>query len=180
MNEISKYGVLKEKLEGICNENNLTFSIQNKKYPFFMTVKPCSGLDAQMTMLEGDDTGDTGYISPEAIIVFAYKDGDLTYKMAETINISDTLFNKIKNLFKKLYSCWVQYYFRDRTENMECTCDGKTCDTCAGPDPEAHAETADGLYTADGAADADDFDGFYGDDQDTVTDLSQVPANGEE
>ena len=88
MNEISKYVVLKEKLQGICDENNLTFSIQNKKYPFFMTVKPISGLDGQMTMLEEADTGDTGYISPEAIIVFAYKDGDLTYKMADTISIT--------------------------------------------------------------------------------------------
>ncbi len=180
MNEISKYGVLKEKLQGICDENNLTFSIQNKKYPFFMTVKPISGVDGQMSMLEEADTGDTGYISPEAIIVFAYKDGDLTYKMAETINISDTLFNKIKNLFKKLYSCWVQYYFRDRTENMECTCDTPCADCDTTEDAEAPAETADGLYTADGAADADEFADFFGDDHSSVTDLSQVPANSEE
>lgn len=40
MNEISKYGVLKEKLQGICDENNLTFSIHNNKYPFYMTVRP--------------------------------------------------------------------------------------------------------------------------------------------
>ena len=30
MNEIGKYGVYKEKLQGICDENNLTFSIQNR------------------------------------------------------------------------------------------------------------------------------------------------------
>ena len=152
MNEIGKYVVYKEKLQGICDENNLTFSIQNRKYPFFMTVKPISGVDAQMTMLEGEDTGDTGYISPEAIIVFAYKDGELTYKMSETINISDALFNKIKNLFKKLYSCWVQYYFRDRTENVENTCDNTD-------EPTA---TEDAPYTADGAADADEFADFFG------------------
>lgn len=163
MNEISKYVVLKEKLQGICDENNLTFSIQNRKYPFFMTVKPCSGMDAQMTMLEGEDTGDTGYISPEAIIVFAYKDGDLTYKMAETINISDTLFNKIKNLFKKLYTCWVQYYFRDRTENMECTCDSACAECDTTGEPAAPADAVDAPYTADGAADADEFADFYGD-----------------
>lgn len=177
MREIDKYGVYKEKLQGICDENNLTFSIQNKKYPFFMTVKPISGMDAQMTMLENEDTGDTGYISPEAIIVFAYKDGDLTYKMAETINISDALFNKIKNLFKKLHACWMQYYFRDRTENMECTCDGNTCDACADHDPEA---PADAPYTAEGAAEADEFAEFFDDGREPVTDLSQVPAAGDE
>lgn len=168
MKEIEKYGVLKEKLEGLCNEHDLTFSIQNKKYPFFMTIKPCSGVDAQMTMLEGEDTGDIGYISPEAIIIFAYRDGDLTYKMAETINISDTLFNKIKNLFKKLYSCWVQYYFRDRTENEECTCDNPCAECDTNEDP---AEPAAETYTAGGAADADEFADFY-DDPD--------PADGDE
>ena len=118
MNEISKYGVFKEKLQGICDENNLTFAIHNKKYPFFMTVRPLSGMDAQIDMLEEmGDNNDTGYISPEAVIVFAYKDGDLTYKMSETINISDALFNKIKNLFKKMYACYMAYYFRDRTES---------------------------------------------------------------
>ena len=154
MNEINKYGVHKEKLQGICDENNLTFSIQNRKYPFFMTVKPISGVDAQMTMMEGEDTVDTGYISPEAIIVFAYKDGELTYKMSETINISDTLFNKIKNLFKKLYSCWVQYYFRDRTENI---CE----DTCCDADEDL-VPTDNAPYTADGADEPSEFADFFG------------------
>ena len=158
MNEINQYGVYKEKLQGICDENNLTFSIQNKKYPFFMTVKPISGLDAQMTMLENVDTGEAGYISPEAIIVFAYKDGDLTYKMSETINISDALFNKLKNLFKKLHTCWMQYYFRDRTEN--------TCDAA-----EDTAATEEALYTAPGEDDVDEFADFFGEPD---------PADGEE
>lgn len=125
MNEISKYGVYKEKLQGICDENNLTFAIHNKKYPFYMTVRPVSGIEAQMSMLEDmEESSDTGYISPEAVIVFAYKDGDLTYKMSETINISDALFNKIKNLFKKLYACYMAYYFRDRTESSCCNANG--------------------------------------------------------
>ena len=170
MNEISKYGVYKEKLQGICDENNLTFSIQNKKYPFYMTVKPITGVDAQMSMLEDEDTGETGYISPEAIIVFAYKDGDLAYKMAETINISDSLFNKIKNLFKKLYSCWVQYYFRDRTEN---SCGDTPCAECDATD-KTEAENA--TYTADGAEDEDAFGEFFGDEHSLVTDLGQVPT----
>ena len=151
MNELNQYGVYKEKLQGICDENNLTFSIQKNKYPFFMTVKPCSGMDAQMTMLEAEDTGDTGYISPEAIIVFAYKDGELTYKMSETINISDALFNKIKNLFKKLHTCWMQYYFRDRTEHTSCD---NTEDT--------ETPTEDAPYTADGADEEDEFADFFG------------------
>ena len=123
-----------------------------------MTVKPLSGLDAQISMLEGEDTGDTGYISPEAIIVFAYKDGDLIYKMTETINISESLFNKIKNLFKNLYTCWVQYYFRDLTEYASCNNENAEC-----PSEDEPEENADALYTADGAAEADAFADFFGD-----------------
>jgi len=158
MREIEKYNVLKEKLQGICDENNLTFSIQNKKYPFFMTVKSISGVGAQMSMLENEDTGDTGYISPEAIIVFAYKDGDLTYKMAETINISDTLFNKIKNIFKKLHTCWMQYYFRDRTEHTYG--DTESAENTTTAEPEA---TAGETYTAEGMDEPDAFADFFGD-----------------
>lgn len=114
MREIDKYGVLKEKLKGICDEHNLTYSIQNKSYPFLMTIKPLGGVDAQQTMLEGmEESGGSGYISPDASLVFAYEDGDLTYKISETWTISENLFNKLKNIFKKMHALWMQYFFRD-------------------------------------------------------------------
>lgn len=118
MNEIGKYGVLKEKLQGICEENNLTYNIQNKGYPFLLVIKPMGGMDAQQAMIEGmDDPGETGYISPDASLVFAYRDGDLTYKISETFTISDKLFNKIKGLFQKLHAMWMQYFYRDVYEH---------------------------------------------------------------
>lgn len=149
MREIDKYNILKEKLQGICEENNLTYSIQNRKYPFLMTVKPLGGLDNQQTMMEGMDTAEgTGYISPDATLVFAYRDGELSYKISETWTISATLFNKLKNLFVKLCSMWMMYFFRDV---MECggvpSGDTATADqdeencTAEGEDPdEAFAE----------------------------------------
>ena len=160
MNEIGKYGVYKEKLQGICDENDLTFSIHNKKYPFFMTVKAISGLDEQMSMMEeAGESSETGYISPEAVIVFAYKDGDLTYKMSETINISDSLFNKIKNLFKKMYACYMAYYFRDRTENAPVDTD------IEANDPETPAfDTEDGI-----AVEPDEFADFFDSGEDIPT-----------
>lgn len=118
MREIDKYNVLNEKLRGICEENDLTYSIQNKKHPFLMTVKKVGGMDAQQTMMEGmDNPGDTGYISPDATLVFAYRDGVLTYKISETFTISDSLFSKIKNKFKQLHDMWMQYFYRDVLEN---------------------------------------------------------------
>lgn len=168
MNEIGKYGVYKEKLQGICDENDLTFTIHNKKYPFFMTVKALSGMDAQMSMMEdAGDNGETGYISPEAVIVFAYKDGELAYKMSETINISDSLFNKIKNLFKKMYACYMAYFFRDRTENCCGDTESATCDTEDTPvdtETEANDTEEPAFDTEDGiVVEPDEFADFFDD-----------------
>lgn len=167
MNEIGKYGVYKEKLQGICDENDLAFSIHNSKYPFFMTVKPLSGIDAQMSMLEdASENSETGYISPDAVIVFAYKDGDLTYKMSETINISDSLFNKIKNLFKKMYACYMAYYFRDRTEN----CCGDTENAPVDTETGADDTEKPALDTEDGVAvEPDEFADFFDSGEDIPT-----------
>ena len=113
-NEIGKYVEIKNKLEKACNENRLTYTIQNKGYPFLLIIKPLGGMDAQQTMMEGmDDATGTGYISPDASLVFAYRDGNLTYKISETFTISDELFNKIKGMFKKLHEMWMQYFYRD-------------------------------------------------------------------
>lgn len=117
MREIDLYNQQKEKLSGICDENNLTMSIQNK-HPFLLTIKPAGGMDAQQTMMEDMDSGaDTGYISSDASLVFAYRDGVLTYKTSETWTIGDALFNKIKNNFKKLHLYWLMHFFRDYHEN---------------------------------------------------------------
>ena len=117
-NEIGKYTEIKEKLSKTCAENRLTYTIQNKGYPFLLIIKPLGGMDAQQTMMEGMDTpGETGYISPDASLVFAYRDGNLTYKISETFTISDKLFNKIKGLFQKLHDMWLQYFYRDVYEH---------------------------------------------------------------
>ena len=150
MKEIEKYNVLKEKLQGICEENNLTYSIQNRKYPFLMTIKPLGGMDAQQTMMEGmDNAGETGYISPDASLVFAYRDGVLTYKISETFTISDALFTKVKNLFKKLHDLWMMYFFRDA---IECGCDA--------PDENPSAEPVQEETEAEGEGTADEFADF--------------------
>jgi hypothetical protein len=153
MRELDKYNVLKEKLQGICDENNLTYSIQNRTYPFLMTVKPLGGMDAQQTMLEGMDNGETGYISPDASLVFAYRDGVLNYKISETFTISDALFTKIKNLCKKLHDMWMMHFYRDVIE-----CGGAP--SCGTPTPAQDAENCD--------AEDEDTDAAFADFMDTA------------
>lgn len=130
MNEISKYGVYKEKLEGLCDKHDLSCSICNKGCPFTLTIKPQSGMDAQQTMMEGMGDSGTGYINPDASLVFVYKDGELSYKISEAFSINESLFNKIKNLFKNLYSMWMQYFYRDIYE----------CNPSAAPENRPKAE----------------------------------------
>lgn len=114
MSEISKYESYKKKLEGVCEENNLTFRFRHDVYPITLTIRPVTSLEGQMSMLE--DVENNGYTNQNAYIQFVMKDGDVSYITSETFTISDTLFSKIKNLFKKLHYFWVQYFFRDVIE----------------------------------------------------------------
>lgn len=113
MNEITKFGVYKKKLQGVCDENDLVFSFNKDNYPITMTIKPTSGMDGQMSMLEDDHT----YINPDATLVFAYGEDGLTWQTSETFTISETLFNKLKNYFKNMRDCWQRYFFRDLMEH---------------------------------------------------------------
>ena len=110
MNVSGKYEVYLKKLDGICEENGLTYALRTNRYPCTLTIKPLGGMEAQISMLEDDDAN---YISPDASIVFAYIDGELSLKMSETFTISDALLSKIKRLFKNLYAMWVQFFFRE-------------------------------------------------------------------
>ena len=67
-----------------------------------------------MSMLQ--EASEDNYISPGASILFTVKDGNLTYRMSKTFTISDTLFNKIKNIFKNMHYLWLQFFFRDLVE----------------------------------------------------------------
>lgn len=114
MSEISKFETYKKKLQGVCDENDLVFRFRCHQYPITLTIRPVSGFGEQLSMLE---TADENYMSPDASIVFSFADGVITYKMSDRFVISDTLFQKIKNLFKNMHACWVQYFFREVIEN---------------------------------------------------------------
>lgn len=163
MREIDKYGVLKEKLKNLCDEHDLLYDINNKGYPFHMTIRPAGGMDAQQTMMEGmDDSGATGYINPDASLVFVYKDGELSYKISETWTISAALFNKLKNLFMKLREMWQAHFFRDVHE----TSPGAAAKTDSAADA---TETPDSV-TEDG--------GFVTEEADSVTE-AEIPVDEE-
>ena len=131
-------------------ESKLTYSMQLNRYPCTLTIKPVGGMDAQISMLEDDAAN---YISPDASIVLAYIDGDLSIRVSETFTIGDPLLQKIKNLFKNLYTTWTQYFFRDVME--------RGLRPAGAADPQEDSSMA-----AHEAADEADFDEFFEDDPD--------------
>lgn len=111
MSEISKFSAYKKKLEGVCDENNLVFRFRQNEYPISLTILPSNGVEEQMDLLASDT--DKTAISPDARLVFYYKDGDLIYKISEGFVIGDRLFSKLKNLYKNMHFTWLQFFFRD-------------------------------------------------------------------
>ena len=114
MSEISKFSAYKKKLEGVCDENNLVFRFRQNEYPISLAILPNQGVEEQMDLLASDTEKVTS--SPDARLVFYYKDGDLIYRISEGFAIGDALFSKLKNLYKNLYFTWLQYFFRDLVE----------------------------------------------------------------
>lgn len=114
MTEMDKLSVLKKKLRGICDENELIYELKCKKYPISLTIKPAQNMDAQLSMMEAAE--DKGFTSPNARLMFEMKDGDLLYKISEKLAISDALFGKIKNIFKKIAIFYTQAAHRTSVE----------------------------------------------------------------
>lgn len=112
MNEINKYEIYKKKLGGICDEHDLTYSIVLDHYPITLCIRPCDSNTTQLSLIERD----AETINPDAAIMMAFVDGDITYQIDDKFVIGDALFTKIKNLFRNMYFCWLQYFFRDIVE----------------------------------------------------------------
>ena len=115
MSEISMYEAQKKKMEGLCEEHDLTYRFQKDTYPPTFTISPIQGMDAQLSMLENVE--EAGYISPAARMTWIFKDGALETKVTGgTFTISKTLRTKIESVLMKMLTYWMQYFFRDVME----------------------------------------------------------------
>ena len=114
MSEIFKYDAQKKKLDGLCEEHDLTFRLRHDRYPITLTIKPLAGMDQQMDMLADAENKD--YISQDASMVIYSQDGELATKITGTFTISEALRNKFKNIYVKISDYWLQYFFRDIME----------------------------------------------------------------
>ena len=115
MSEKDKFDGQRQKLENLCEENKLTYSLQLETYPVTMTLRPIQGMYEQISMLESAEEGEAR-ISQDAYLSFYSKDGDYGTKTFGTFTISEALQNKFKNIFKKLDCFWKHYFFRECIE----------------------------------------------------------------
>lgn len=116
MSEITKYEAQKKKLDGLCEEHDLTYRVRKDCYPITLTIRPIQGSAEQLSMLAEADGQD--YISPGASMTWNFADGELSAKVeGGTFTIQKTLRTKIENIFLKLISFWQQYFFRYLIEN---------------------------------------------------------------
>lgn len=111
MSESAKYDAQMKKLEGLCEEHDLTFRFNHNSYPITLVIRPAQGMDQQLSMLENADSRD--YISPDASMVIYRKDGELSMKIHGTFTIPESLRSKLKNLYVKISDFWLQYFHRD-------------------------------------------------------------------
>ena len=111
MSEIDKYEAQMKKLDGLCEEHDLSYRFNHNQYPITLTLKPLQGMDEQLSMLEQAET--KNYISPDASMVIYRKDGELAMKINGTFTISEALRSKFKNIYCKLAAFWLQYFHRD-------------------------------------------------------------------
>ena len=116
MSEIEKYKGQKEKLENLCAEHNLTSRLRHDGYPITLTIRPMQGMYEQLSLLERAEDGE-GRISQDAALILFLKDTEVEHQFCGTFTISETLFRKFINIFKKLCSFWMQYYYRETIEN---------------------------------------------------------------
>ena len=114
MSEISKYEAQKKKLDGLCEEHDLTYRFRHDVYPITLTIRPLQGVEEQLSLLAEADEKD--YISPDASMVIYRKDGELAMKINGTFTISEALRSKFKNIYTKMSDFWLQYFFRDLIE----------------------------------------------------------------
>ena len=112
--EISNFKQQREKLAGICEEHKLVYSIKTG-YPITLKIRPNSGMDEQLSMLEA--AGDEDRIPQDAYIVFSFTEDGVKTVTDGRFPISETLFNKIKNIFKKMCEFWTRHFFRFMLEN---------------------------------------------------------------
>lgn len=115
MSEKDKFEAQKKKLDGLCEEHNLSYRLELNKYPMTLTLRPLQGMFEQLSMLDSAENG-ADRISQDAYLTFWQRDGEYGTKTFGTFTINEALMAKFRNLFKKLEFFYCQFFRRECIE----------------------------------------------------------------
>ena len=111
MSEITMFKAQEKKLQGLCEEHNFTYRFRKDIYPISLTIRPTQGTGQQLSLLEAADGSD--YISPNASLTWMFTENEVIPRIeGGTFTISDDLYRKYVNIFKKMANFWQQYVYR--------------------------------------------------------------------
>lgn len=109
MTELQQFKAQREKLANICEEHHLVYGFK-AEYPMKLTIRPNSGMDEQLSMLEA--AGDVDRIPPDAFITISYTDEGIKTVTDGGFPIGKALRAKIENIFEKMARFWAMHFFR--------------------------------------------------------------------
>ena len=170
MSESAKYDAQMKKLEGLCEEHELTFRFNHNSYPITLVIRPAQGMGQQLSMLENADSRD--YISPDASMVIYRKDGELAMKISGTFTLPESLRSKLKNLYIKLSDFWLQYFHRDIMQRHSLS--GAAMPVIAENEADDSDEEDEGFEEVESAESTDQDDESAEPDEDLITAATQL------
>ena len=156
MTELQQFKAQREKLANICEEHHLVYGFK-AEYPMKLTIRPNSGMDEQLTMLEA--AGDVDRIPPDAYITISYTEDGIKTVTDGGFPIGKALRSKLENIFEKMCRFWARYFHRTILEQNQIDprlIPGLPKDDDA-PKPEPVTEDDDGLDDIDMEDISEDF-----------------------
>jgi hypothetical protein len=103
----TKLTELQEKLDKLCEDNDLEYSFSKEDFPIIFTFRPMWEKAAQMRLDLGESELTT---DPDARIELVFGD-ELTLRSFGDFVIDDDQLNKIKNMAKKIHYLYLQLFF---------------------------------------------------------------------
>lgn len=99
------------KLTELLAENDLGYTFSRGEYPVILSVSPNVDPSDQVELFPNDNQ-----YSPakDAKLDFIFQDGDVIIRTDSRLVLPEALMNKIKLSAKKLYSLYLQAFYRDQ------------------------------------------------------------------
>lgn len=101
----------RDKIEKLCNENDLNFEFESSNFPIVAALSPSEESKNQLVIDFKDDGRESNFVNGEIQFIFG---DELTMKVLNDFRIEEGLLNRIKNMIKKLHYIYLQLYFKEK------------------------------------------------------------------